>query len=471
VLKHRFIPSEKNNYNPVFSTKVAIVLLTLWVLLFNTFSTILFEKLGVYASTMTAERIIELTNQERAQRGLNTLQANALLTSAAYAKANNMFQEQYWDHFGPNGETPWQFIKAAGYAYTYAGENLAKGFTTSEGVHQAWMASPTHRDNIVSDKYRDIGIAIVSGNLLGEDIFLVVQMFGNVAGVVDVQESPMLGETQVQETPVPQPKVEVRYETGEDKNIKSIRIIYPEDDETYIDPQLPIRGDAENFVKGAKIEIVAENTTIGETNLLDDNTWEFINSYDWKEGRNDIDAVIQDGQQKYRDSVGFTIKSTPPEILGVNVEQKEGKYIVEILVEEGENSVSIVIADKIFESKEEDGKIVVEISKEDVKGTVFVVVSDVYGNVAQEDITSYFEEQEDRSKFTLGGLFTFNISSVQRMITILLAAFVLAILLIQLYAYKKAGKFKERAGDFLTVGIWWLVFLFGSFIGYSGSIN
>jgi hypothetical protein len=224
-------------------------------------------------------------------------------------------------------------------------------------------------------------------------------------------------------------------------------------------------------VKGAKIEIVAENTTIGETNLLDDNTWEFINSYDWKEGRNDIDAVIQDGQQKYRDSVGFTIKSTPPEILGVNVEQKEGKYIVEILVEEGENSVSIVIADKIFESKEEDGKIIVEISKEDVKGTVFVVVSDVYGNVAQEDITSYFEEQEDRSKFTLGGLFTFNISSVQRMITILLAAFVLAILLIQLYAYKKAGKFKERAGDFLTVGIWWLVFLFGSFIGYSGSIN
>ena len=62
---------------------------------------------------------------------------NAKLVAAAQAKANNMFELQYWDHFGPNGETPWMFISQAGYVYVYAGENLAKGFRTAEGVHEA----------------------------------------------------------------------------------------------------------------------------------------------------------------------------------------------------------------------------------------------------------------------------------------------------------------------------------------------
>jgi hypothetical protein len=88
--------------------------------------------------------------------------------------------EQHWDHFGPNGETPWQFIRAEGYNYVYAGENLAKGFQTAEGVHEAWMASPTHAANIMSGNYKDIGVAVVQGVLLGKQTTLVVQMFGNL---------------------------------------------------------------------------------------------------------------------------------------------------------------------------------------------------------------------------------------------------------------------------------------------------
>jgi len=71
------------------------------------------------------------------------------------------------------------FIKSSGYTYALAGENLAKNFTDSGGVVNAWMASPTHRDNILKSGYRDVGFAIVNGVLNGEETTLVVQMFGS----------------------------------------------------------------------------------------------------------------------------------------------------------------------------------------------------------------------------------------------------------------------------------------------------
>jgi hypothetical protein len=43
---------------------------------------------------------------------------------------------------------------------------------------EAWMASPTHKANIVNPRYSDIGIAVINGNLEGFETTLVVQMFG-----------------------------------------------------------------------------------------------------------------------------------------------------------------------------------------------------------------------------------------------------------------------------------------------------
>ncbi len=89
-----------------------------------------------------------------------------------------MFQHDYWAHFAPDGTSPWQFIKAAGYDYSYAGENLARGFTTSVDAMNAWMKSPTHKANILSPLYKDVGFAVKEGKLQGEDTILIVQEFG-----------------------------------------------------------------------------------------------------------------------------------------------------------------------------------------------------------------------------------------------------------------------------------------------------
>ncbi len=93
-------------------------------------------------------------------------------------KATDMFARNYWAHYGPDGTTPWSFITNSGYEYEYAGENLAKNFMFSDGVVQAWMESPTHRENILRNEYTEIGYAIQNGVLNGEETTLVVQMFG-----------------------------------------------------------------------------------------------------------------------------------------------------------------------------------------------------------------------------------------------------------------------------------------------------
>ena len=134
--------------------------------------------LGISYS-ISSQELIELTNKARADSGLPPLSVNQSLSTAPQAKDNHMFSNNYWAHFAPDGTSPWYFIKNSGYGYVYAGENLAKGFTTSGDTVNAWMNSQSHRDNVLNKNYSDVGFAVVEGKLLGEDTVLVVEMFGS----------------------------------------------------------------------------------------------------------------------------------------------------------------------------------------------------------------------------------------------------------------------------------------------------
>ena len=144
---------------------------------FSIFSYLKPGVLGV-AGNIETKKVIELTNAERAKKGLGTVVENEALNKAAYLKGQNMFQENYWAHFAPSGKSPWDFIQGAGYRFTYAGENLAKNFYNSDDVVVAWMNSPSHRDNLLNEHYKDIGVAVVTGILNGQETTLVVQEFG-----------------------------------------------------------------------------------------------------------------------------------------------------------------------------------------------------------------------------------------------------------------------------------------------------
>ncbi len=131
-----------------------------------------------FSSSITVEQVVSQTNEERSKHGLKPLTLNSRLSAAALAKGQDMLDNQYWSHTSPEGKQPWDFMRAANYRYRVAGENLARDFHHTTDMISAWMASPTHKANIINDQYEQIGIAVIDGKLEGFDTTLVVQMFG-----------------------------------------------------------------------------------------------------------------------------------------------------------------------------------------------------------------------------------------------------------------------------------------------------
>ena len=142
-----------------------------------------------YVASISPEEVINLTNKEREKAGLNQLETNSQLTEAALQKASYMFAKNYWAHTAPDGTEPWKFILDTNYKYRYAGENLARDFATPETVVSAWLDSPSHKDNLLSSRYQDIGVAVVKGELNGIQTTLVVQMFGTRMSVAQALEN------------------------------------------------------------------------------------------------------------------------------------------------------------------------------------------------------------------------------------------------------------------------------------------
>jgi uncharacterized protein YkwD len=122
--------------------------------------------------------MVNLINAERAKAGVKLIVPNDKLMASAEAKCLDMIKRGYWAHFASDGTSPWQFFIANGYNYRYAGENLARDYATDHDSMVALMASPTHRDNILNSKYKEVGIGKCSGLMSGVQHSLVVQHFG-----------------------------------------------------------------------------------------------------------------------------------------------------------------------------------------------------------------------------------------------------------------------------------------------------
>jgi len=184
TLRHLFHPRRSNNHRPRLLHPEAYLSLALLIVAFSAVLRLLttlnpeYSQILGFASDITAEEVVALTNQQRLRSGAGAVQANPQLTAAATAKARDMFEDQYWAHVAPDGTEPWTFIQQSGYSYRFAGENLARDFDHTPAMIAAWIASPSHRQNLLNSRYTDIGVAVVDGVLNGTETTLVVQMFG-----------------------------------------------------------------------------------------------------------------------------------------------------------------------------------------------------------------------------------------------------------------------------------------------------
>jgi hypothetical protein len=180
-IKHLFVPHVNNLYRPHAFRHKAASIYSIGLILSHLSFGMVFDSATVTAQYVEHlnKQVIEVTNLKRLEKKLPQLKENKLLNLAAESRAKDMFDNDYWDHVSPDGREPWDFIKAVGYEYSYAGENLAKGFTEANSTVNAWMSSPTHRDNLLGSNYEEIGVAVYSGKLNGKNTTVIVQLFAS----------------------------------------------------------------------------------------------------------------------------------------------------------------------------------------------------------------------------------------------------------------------------------------------------
>ncbi len=94
-----------------------------------------------------------LVNEERESAGLDPLAWDQNLETVSHVRAEECSRS--FSHTRPDGKK-WYTVNSK----IQGGENLAFGFDSAEDAVEAWMNSPTHRDNILYDEFEKVAIAI-----------------------------------------------------------------------------------------------------------------------------------------------------------------------------------------------------------------------------------------------------------------------------------------------------------------------
>ena len=103
------------------------------------------------------KEILDLVNQARRERGLQTVQMSEELDKAADDYSKVMAREDHFSHTGPDGSSPGERLRRAGFTGGW-GENIAAGQRSAQQVFNGWMNSSGHRANILRASHTHMGL-------------------------------------------------------------------------------------------------------------------------------------------------------------------------------------------------------------------------------------------------------------------------------------------------------------------------
>ncbi len=119
--------------------------------------------------SLREERVFDLVNELRAERGLEPLRVHARLVTVARRHSREMLRHDFFSHRGRDGSTPDQRIRRAG-GRGATGETLAWGSgssATPAEIVRMWMESPPHKRILLDPDFRQIGIGRALGTYQG----------------------------------------------------------------------------------------------------------------------------------------------------------------------------------------------------------------------------------------------------------------------------------------------------------------
>ena len=140
------------------------------------------------ADQLESQVLVEL-NAIRSAHGLVPLRLSRPLAAAADAHSRAMATHGFFEHDSQDGSAFWErvkrFYRPGPRGNWSVGENLLWS-TTGIGARRAvalWMKSPGHRKNILTARWREIGLSAVTvssapGVFAGRDVVIVTTDFG-----------------------------------------------------------------------------------------------------------------------------------------------------------------------------------------------------------------------------------------------------------------------------------------------------
>ena len=117
--------------------------------------------------------VYEITNNYRSLVGVSSLTLDSSLVEAASIRVKELSDS--FSHTRPNGSSCFTVLSELGISYGTAGENIAAGYSSSQSVMEGWRSSSGHYQNIISSKFKKIGIGV---NIVNNQYYWV-QIFSN----------------------------------------------------------------------------------------------------------------------------------------------------------------------------------------------------------------------------------------------------------------------------------------------------
>ena len=117
--------------------------------------------------------VYEITNNYRSLVGVSSLTLDSSLVKAASIRAKELSDS--FSHTRPNGSSCFTVLSELGISYGTAGENIAAGYSSPQSVMEGWRSSSGHYQNIISSKFKKIGIGV---NIINNQYYWV-QIFSN----------------------------------------------------------------------------------------------------------------------------------------------------------------------------------------------------------------------------------------------------------------------------------------------------
>ncbi len=128
------------------------------------------------------QEFFELLNEFRVVSGADALEYSVTLEAAADAFAEQMWTEDFFSHTAPDGTTKGDRVLAAGFCHDGVGENIARGKnsrSTPGAAMEALLDSTDHRNNMLTQSYRYVGVGFFTTTDEEGQWFWWVQVFAN----------------------------------------------------------------------------------------------------------------------------------------------------------------------------------------------------------------------------------------------------------------------------------------------------